>query len=197
MSDSIITRILVVDDNPSVCNDIKKILTPESQAEQKDEMKELKSILFETSKKPMPNLSYDIDIAYDGKTALQCVQTSLDKNQPYALAFIDIIMPPGWDGIETTQKIWEIDPDIQIVICTAYAEYSWNDIVEKCGVNENFLILKKPFENIEIRQMACCLTQKWLASKKSGHQYDKLEEELKKTYQEVQEMLERSKKYYK
>src|SRR5205085_3783511 len=78
-----------------------------------------------------------------------------------ALAFIDVRMPPGMDGIETSKELWKICPDLQIAICTAYADYSWKDIVKSLRARDNMLILKKPFDNIEVLQIASALTAKW------------------------------------
>jgi DNA-binding LytR/AlgR family response regulator len=77
------------------------------------------------------------------------------------MAFVDMRMPPGWDGIETTLRIWELDPRVQIVICTAYSDRSWEDILGRLGRSDRLLILKKPFDNIEVLQLASALTEKW------------------------------------
>lgn len=77
------------------------------------------------------------------------------------MAFVDVRMPPGWDGIETTAKIWEQDPELQIVICTAYSDYSWDEMVARLPQSDQLLVLKKPFDTIEALQMAHALTEKW------------------------------------
>ena len=81
------------------------------------------------------------------------------------MAFVDIRMPPGWDGVETVCRIWEVDPEILVVICSAYSDYSWEEMVRKLGRNDRFLILKKPFDNIEVRQCAMALTERWSVSR--------------------------------
>jgi DNA-binding LytR/AlgR family response regulator len=68
-----------------------------------------------------------------GQEGWERVQQAIEKNQPYAVAFVDIRMPPGWDGVETTQKLWEVDPCLQVVICTAYSDYSWDELMTKVG----------------------------------------------------------------
>jgi len=70
-------------------------------------------------------------------------------------------MPPGWDGIETISRIWRESPDIQIVVCTAYSDYSWEEMIDKLGRTDRLLILKKPFDPIEVLQMANALAKKW------------------------------------
>jgi putative two-component system response regulator len=70
-------------------------------------------------------------------------------------------MESDWDGIETIEHLWKVQPQLQIVICTAYSDYSWPDIISRLGATERLLILKKPFDGIEVRQMACSLTEKW------------------------------------
>ena len=85
----------------------------------------------------------------------------LPKDGPTAVAFVDVRMPPGWDGIETITHICKEFPDLQIVICTAYSDYSWNEIAKSIGNTDNVLLLKKPFDNLEVTQMAHALSRKW------------------------------------
>ncbi len=97
-------------------------------------------------------------------------------------------MPPGWDGIETIKNIWKIDKDIQIVICTAFSDYTWEETVEKLGISDNLLILKKPFDNISVRQLACALSRKWQLL----HDVQKNTEFLEKSVHDRTERLQQS-----
>ena len=107
-------------------------------------------------------MSFELDSAYQGQEGFEMVKGALAENRPYALAFVDVRMPPGWDGIETIARIWEVDPELQIVVCTAYADYSWEAMRAKVGQPDSLLVLKKPFDNIEVQQLAHALTKKWL-----------------------------------
>src|SRR6202034_349906 len=102
-----------------------------------------------------------IDSAYQGKEGLDLIEKSLSEDRPYALAFVDVRMPPGWDGVETTSHIWQKYSDLQVVICTAYSDYSWEDMLKKLGYSDRLVILKKPFDNIEVLQLAISMTEKW------------------------------------
>ncbi|PYJ99798.1 MAG: hybrid sensor histidine kinase/response regulator [Verrucomicrobia bacterium] len=92
---------------------------------------------------------------------MDLIEKSLRENRPYAMAFVDVRMPPGWDGVETTAKIWQRYPDLQVVICTAYSDYSWEEMLQRLGYSDRLVILKKPFDNIEVLQLANSLTEKW------------------------------------
>jgi PAS domain S-box-containing protein len=109
-------------------------------------------------------ISFEIDSVLHGETGLEYVLRARAEGHPYALAFVDIRMPPGWDGIETIGHLWEADPDLQIVICTAYSDYNWNEISQRLGVSHNFVVLKKPFDIIEVSQLAHAMTAKWTAT---------------------------------
>ena len=81
------------------------------------------------------------------------------------MAFVDISMPPGWDGIHTVRHIWQVDPEILIVLCSAYSDYAREDIVRELGRTDRFLILRKPFDNVEVRQFAAALTERWVIAR--------------------------------
>ncbi len=157
-------RILIVDDNRAIHDDLRKVLAGEAEPSpglQDDEM-----ALFGTV--PVPITTFEIDSAYQGQEALDRVTQASAEGRPYALAFVDVRMPPGWDGIETISHIRAVDPDLQTVICTAYSDYSWKDIQRRLGLSDSLLILKKPFDNIEVSQLAHALTRKWLLGRQAG-----------------------------
>ncbi len=152
------SRILVIDDNRAIHDDFRKILVGDTGNAALDQMS---AALFDQPAKPQTSLEFRVDCANQGEEALWLVQQSLQAAQPYAMAFVDVRMPPGWDGVETVLKLWEVDPDLQVVICTAYADYSWDDLIQKLGHSDRFVILKKPFDSVEVLQLAYALTEKW------------------------------------
>jgi len=104
---------------------------------------------------------FDLDCAYQGQAAFFMVQLARNERRPYAVAFVDVRMPPGWDGLETIEHLWEVDAELQVVICSAYTDHSWEDIVRRLGHDDRLLILQKPFSSIEVSQVATSLTRKW------------------------------------
>ncbi|MBV7547599.1 EAL domain-containing protein [Pseudomonas sp. PDM26] len=150
-------RILIIDDAPAIHADFRKTLTPSTRDEV--DLDSLEHSLFGTAQSP--RLTFQVDSAYQGKEALELVERALADSRPYALAFIDMRMPPGWDGLETIEHLWNADPNLQIALCTAYTDYSWEAMAERLEFGDQLLILKKPFDTLEIRQMANALTWKW------------------------------------
>ena len=152
-------RILLVDDNTSIHADFRKILCPGNASTAA--INDLEAALFGDAKPAAEQAKFILDSAYQGQQALAMVKQALAENRPYAMAFVDVRMPPGWDGIETIARIWEVDPELQVVVCTAYSDYSWEDMRAKVGQPDSLLVLKKPFDNIEVQQIAHALTKKW------------------------------------
>ena len=153
-------RILVIDDNPAIHQDFRKILSPIDSALE-GELDADEASLFGDTPNTGRELNFQIDSAFQGQEGLEMVRTAVLAGAPYAVAFVDVRMPPGWDGIETISHIWKEFPDLQIVICTAYSDYSWEDIAKAVGNTDHVLVLKKPFDNIEVMQMAHALSKKW------------------------------------
>jgi two-component system NtrC family sensor kinase len=187
-------RVLIVDDNRAIHGDFRKVLG-ESSHEQ-SALAELEAVLFGHDGPPAPAAEpFLIDSAYQGQEAQASVRRALEEGRPYAVAFVDMRMPPGWDGIETALRLWEIDPELQIVICTAYSDYSWQEMLGKLERHaERFLVLKKPFDHIEVRQLATALTRKWSLARQARAKVEELEAIVRArttTIREAHERLQR------
>lgn len=163
-------RILLIDDTPSIHEDFRKILMP--PMEQNAALDEMESALFGEAAKPQAP-PFELDSAYGGQEGLQLLCTAMQQARPYALTFVDMRMPQGWDGAQTMEELWKVDPDLQVVVCTAYSDYSWEELLSRLKAHDRLLILKKPFDNIEVQQMANTLAAKWdmarRARLKTGH----------------------------
>lgn len=153
-------RVLIIDDNESIHVDFHKIIG-ENLGRDADLNSAAASLFDEPSRPAPPRASFLIDSSFQGQEAFARVQQSIDERRRYAVAFVDLRMPPGWNGIETVQRLWQIDEELQIVICTAYSDFSWSEMVTALGASDRWLILKKPFDNIEVRQLASTLVAKW------------------------------------
>ena len=176
-------RILVIDDNKAIHEDFKKVLC---KKEGPDDLADAEAALFGEKEATIELPEFEIDSAFQGSEGLEMIEASLRENRPYAMAFVDVRMPPGWDGVETTAKIWEKHPDLQVVICTAYSDYSWKDMVKKLGYSDRLVILKKPFDNIEVLQLAISMTEKWSLYQQSKLRLNDLESMVDKRTAELE-----------
>ncbi|MBP5074900.1 EAL domain-containing protein [Pseudomonas chlororaphis] len=175
-------RILIVDDTASIHEDFRKILAYTDAPG--DSLSDAEAALFGTPVSTSLE-HFFLDSAFQGREALDKVQAALDHDAPYAMAFIDMRMPPGWDGLETIERLWQVDPKLQIALCTAYSDYSWEDISERLQLGDRLLILKKPFDAIEIRQMASALTVKWQMTEDAALKMDQLEQAVEERTREL------------
>jgi diguanylate cyclase (GGDEF)-like protein len=158
-------RILIIDDQAAIHEDYRKILGRQASTSSTDLGKATAALFGDDPANLIEWEGFDLDSAFQGQEGLELVQRSIAERRPYAVAFVDIRMPPGWDGIETVRHIWEVDPEILVVICSAYSDYSWHEMVRELGRNDRYLILKKPFDNIEVRQCAMALSERWSVSR--------------------------------
>ncbi|MDC7815696.1 putative bifunctional diguanylate cyclase/phosphodiesterase [Pseudomonas sp. BLCC-B112] len=173
-------RVLIVDDSLSIHEDFHKILMPSQNLA----LSQVEDQLF-GSVPPRPLQVFSLDSAFQGREALAMVESALARDTPYAMAFIDMRMPPGWDGLETIEQLWKVDPDLQIALCTAYSDYSWETMAERLAFGDQLLILKKPFDSLEIRQMASALTWKWQMTQDARHKLDDLQRTIEERVAEL------------
>jgi len=189
-------RILIVDDNPSIHEDFRKILGAKTAAQ--SHLEDVESALFGDKISEISNErnGFRIDSAYQGQEAFEQVKKAVAEGDPYVLAFVDIRMPPGWDGIETLENIWRAAPELQAVICTAYSDYSWDEMTKRLGQTDNLLILKKPFETVEVLQMAHALAQKWTLGRQAKLRLDDLDRMVRQRTAELHASEERFSKAF-
>jgi CheY-like chemotaxis protein len=176
-------RLLVIDDNRAIHDDFRKIFQPGHASAQP--LAESGTALFGDATVSVPRPLFQVDFASQGTEGAALVERALAENEPYAMAFVDMRMPPGWDGIETTLRIWELDPRVQIVLCTAYSDQSWDSIARRLGHSDRLLILKKPFDNIEVLQVASALTEKWRLAEIAKRRVQDLETQLEQRSREL------------
>ena len=169
-------RILVIDDNESIHQDFRKVLA--AAPEREIELAAAEQALFGDA--PALRPLFEVDSASQGQEGLAKTVAALAEQRPYALAFVDMRMPPGWDGIETIERLWRVDPQLQVVVCTAYSDYSWQEMAERLELGDRLLILKKPFDNIEAYQLASALTAKWQMSQNAATRIINLEDAVAK-----------------
>lgn len=190
-------RILVVDDNESIHKDIESILMSSASGEMDHELLEFEKELFDTETVPENNkisFNYEIDHAFQGEEAVDMVRKATNSGTPYALIFMDVRMPPGIDGVQTIRRVWEKNPNVEIVICTAYSDYSWEQIMSTLGISDKLLFMRKPFDATALKQTALSLTTKWELQQESLHYTETLEQKVNERTEELKSLLDAYKK---
>jgi signal transduction histidine kinase len=165
-------RVLIVDDNPAIHDDFKKILAP--GAAPSDDLDGMLGDVFGTVAEAT-GTRFELDSAFQGEAALEAVRAAVACGRPYALAFMDVRMPPGWDGVKTTSEILQADQEIGVVICSAYSDHSFEDLAKAFGETDRVLILRKPFDMIEVRQLAHALHRRWGLARQAALKLDDIQ----------------------
>jgi PAS domain S-box-containing protein len=164
-------RILVIDDDPDIRDTYQKIIAPavDKSGNKRDQISQL--LALDDNEKQ----EFTLEMAAQGQEGFTLVQNGLAEDKPFALAFIDIRMPPGWDGISTAARIRDLDPNIEIVIVTAYSDRSLEEIIQAVGTPEKLILLRKPFDHEEIIQLSFSLTEKWNLARQEELQRNELQ----------------------
>jgi CheY-like chemotaxis protein len=179
-------RILIIDDNASIHEDFRRILGQEQDRNAGLDLVKAQMLGEDTA--ASPHSGFVIDSAFQGQEGLALAQRAVEEDNPYALAFVDVRMPPGWDGVETISRLWQCCPELQIVVCSAYSDYSWEEMIHQLGHSPNLVVLQKPFDNIEVLQLAHALTEKWRLNRKVQSQLDDLETLVRQRTAELETM---------
>jgi diguanylate cyclase len=179
LADMDLPRLLIVDDNVAIHQDFVKIFGTTAEKAAEDEFLAAEAALFgETVEQKSARQVFEIASAYQGQEGVEKARQALSECRPYGMAFVDMRMPPGWDGLETIERLWAVDPHIQVVICSAHADYDWMEVVRRLGHSDQLLVLRKPFESIEVLQCANALTRKWRNERMIRAQVASLEQDI-------------------
>ncbi len=150
-------RILIIDDQNSIHDVFRTVLLrPEIN---NGALNDLESELFgdpsgmSNDAASLENVSHILEFAHQGEEGCQKLQAALASGEHFDLAFVDMQMPPGWNGIETIRQLWTLCPALPVVVCTAYSEYSWIDICKLLGNTELLNLLPKPFVAAEVHEV--------------------------------------------
>jgi diguanylate cyclase len=154
-------RILIIDDNAAIHLDFRKVLGVQPEHSAQAALDVLEANLFGDALVAAARPNFEIDSAHQGQEGVAMAQQALAEGRPYSMAFVDMRMPPGWDGLKTIEHLWAADPDVQVVICSAHTDYDWTEVVERLGHSDKLLVLRKPAEPIEVLQCATALSRKW------------------------------------
>lgn len=162
-------RVLVIDDTPSIHADFHKILARDPG----EQLDVVETSLFGNPAQPAA-ARFEVASALDGAQGVAMAEAALSAGSPFAMAFVDMRMPPGWDGVETIERLWAVDPQVQVVICTAYADHPWEEVMARLDVRDRLLVVKKPFDVVEVSQLARTLTAKWDLTRQAESQIEGL-----------------------
>ena len=175
-------RVLIVDDQEEIHDDFEEILKPGISGSSTDEL--AKSFISEVDDNFLPE--FELFHARSGEEAYEIVKAGKESNRPIAVAHIDVRMPPGIDGIETTRLIRQIEKDIEIVIMTAYTDKSLSEIVRDMELLHKLLYIRKPFAREEIQQITLSLVEKWNVER----ELDEKRRQLTDSHQRLEAVLD-------
>ena len=180
-------RILVIDDNVAIHEDFRKILCQGFDATL---LQKARGGLFDDVPEQKTVEPFEVDCADQGQEGHRMVQRAVQQGQPYAVAFVDMRMPPGWDGVETIEHLWAVDENLQVVICTAFSDHDWDQVLQQLKHSDKLLILRKPFDNIEVWQLANSLAKRWHQVQQEKGQFDLMAQLADERAEELQREAE-------
>lgn len=132
-------RVLAVDDESAMREAYRQVLGPDSRMK----------------------AHVDLEVRGQGEDAARAVEEAVAAGRPFAVVFLDVRMPPGWDGVRTAEAIRQADPMVNIVIVTAYSDVPQADIADRVQPADKLIYIQKPCHAPELRQLALALGAKW------------------------------------
>jgi diguanylate cyclase (GGDEF)-like protein len=162
-------RILVADDEPAIREAYKQVFGEADLREDLEAIQDLRARLFKrgapATARSARRATFEVTLTSSAQEAVDAVTKAMEAGTPYPVVFLDMRMPPGEDGAWAAARIRELDPDIEIAICTAYSDVDPVNIGGEVPPQDKISFLQKPFHPHEVRQMAVALHSKWRAER--------------------------------
>jgi PAS domain S-box-containing protein len=179
--DTTISRILIADDEPMIREEYRCVLGGDTTDAGTDHtaMLDLEAELFGSARGNNNQARYDLCLCEQGDEAVEAVEQAVGEGRPFAVAFLDVRMPPGIDGVTAAERMRKIDPQMNIVFVTGYSDVAPEDIAKRVERPETLLFCQKPLHASELRQLAYALSSKWL-----------LDRELRATYTRLRQLMD-------
>ena len=151
-------RVLIVDDEQGIHDDFSEMLQPRPPT-----ASDAMAAAFVRRKERRDDFlpKFELLHAHSGEQGCELVRQAREAGRPVAVAYVDIRMPPGMDGVGTIRRIREIDTEIELVIMTAYSAKPLSEIVSDMVLLDKLLYIRKPFAREEIQQISLSLVEKW------------------------------------
>ena len=105
-------RLLIIDDNASIHLDFRKVLGAQAEHSAQAALDVLEANIFGEAVVDSARPNFEIDSAHQGQEGVAMAHQALVEGRPYSMAFVDMRMPPGWDGLKTIERLWATDPDV-------------------------------------------------------------------------------------
>ena len=96
------SRVLIIDDNQYIHDDLTKILCPALKSDECDTLVEESTGHAESNRR---QLDIRIDSALQGEEGLEMVRQARKEGNPYAITFVDMRISPGIDGLKTIKQL--------------------------------------------------------------------------------------------
>jgi CheY-like chemotaxis protein len=153
-------RILVIDDSEEIHKDFSRLLCPSKDTDWV-EMSRMEALLFgpNSSSENASSEDFELDAAYQGQEGLAKIREAMAAGRPYDLVFLDYRMPPGWNGFETLRHLRQVAPSLPVVLCSAYSDYSWEELSREFSEDPSLKELRKPFGKNELHQVTRSLIE--------------------------------------
>ena len=178
-------RLLVADDELDVHEAYRRVFQEflaSNRHQTPSKLDELSAQLFADASAPGPSngdacVIEDINYHRQGEEAVAAVKSACAEGRPFTLAFLDMRMPPGIDGLETARRIRAIDPEVNILIVTGYSDHRPAEIARVVGSPDKLFYFMKPFEPSELQQLVVALSGRWILERRlKGELDDKIED---------------------
>jgi PAS domain S-box-containing protein len=104
----------------------------------------------EVAARMIERFGYQVFIASHGEQALKMYRDRLERGRPYDLVIMDLTIRGGMGGLEASQRMRALNPDVKVVVSSGYS----NDPVMGDPIKFGFLgAIPKPYKMMEMSRV--------------------------------------------
>lgn len=152
-------RILAVDDDPQMLDLFHFVFRTKVKKHHEEDSLSFSSIVPEDQESLAA--TFELAIAKSADDAVQMVRSSLNEASPVALAFVEVRLLSGEDGVQIAERIREADPSVNLILLADSEGADTQELAWRVPPPDKLLYILKPVEAAEILHLASAFSAKW------------------------------------
>jgi CheY-like chemotaxis protein len=145
-------RVLIADDDEHILQCYRTAFGDNHSNDCIETLSSLEAELFDARPGSEPTPKFDLVACNQGHDAISLATEAAREGKRFDVVILDVRMPPGIDGVEAGCRIRQLDPDVQIVFVTGFADLTMCELARRVPPPVKLHYFNKPISFMRLAE---------------------------------------------